>query len=187
MISTVNKYEQPYVFANLPRVSDYSEIDTLLMFEYEIMQQIKAIAEIEQPITNKLLYERIKQLWGVQVASARLRNFLDKQMNSLYKDPTSDEIKTYWTSKDNSVNYIYYRVEPSRKIVEIPCIEIMNAAYAVMQQQLSMPKEELMRLTSKTLGFASMGSQIKLATANAIDKLIILGSLKEDNGVISVA
>ena len=111
---------------------------------------------------------------------------IDNLLNGLYQDSLSDDkCKIYWENEDKSKKYECYRVNSKRDILDIPILEVMNATCYAIEQQISMPVEDLKRLTSQILGFSRKGTNLELATENAILILIEKNILKNADGIIS--
>ena len=187
IIVQVNDAESEYIFADIPPVKYISDIDTVIRSSSAVSRQLRNIISIEQPITNTLLYKRISHIWNLNRVSVRLQNMIDFLLASYYKDVLSDTTKIYWENEDKSKNYKLYRINSKRDILDIPIIEVMNAMRYVVDQQMSLPVEDLKRLTSQVLGFSRMGTNLNFATYRAVEILVSQNVLVENAGIISAA
>jgi hypothetical protein len=95
---------------------------------------------------------------------------------------STSDIRIYWESKEVSLDYPYYRTDSKRDIMDIPINEIMNAVHFVVEQQFSIPVEELKKMTSQLLGFARKGTNVDIQVMKAINLLIGRGILYDNNG-----
>lgn len=179
-----NEYEQEYVFAKLPDMGAKG-IDDVIASASKVKRQLKAIIAVEQPITNTLLYKRIAKIWNLRRVTVRLQFMINSWLGNMYIDPLSDKTVIYWKSEEDSKDYRYYRVHSDRDILDIPLLEVMNAARYVIEQQLSMPKEDLKRMISQTLGFPRKNINMDMMAENAICKLIENGILIDKNEIIT--
>lgn len=136
-------------------------------------------------MTNTLLYKRILQIWNIPRITSRLQTIVDSQLTNVYKDPLSNETKTYWIDKKAAQNYTSYRINSNRDIQDIPIIEVMNATLYVIEQQFSMPLEDLKKVTSQVLGFSRKGANMDAIMEEAIRILIKKKLLYNNNGIIS--
>nr|WP_320966490.1 hypothetical protein [Bacteroides intestinalis] len=62
----------------------------------------------------------------------------------------------------------------------------MSAARYAIEQQISMPIEDLKRLTSQLLGFSRKGNNLDMVTEQTIQLLINKGIFSHANGMVSM-
>jgi very-short-patch-repair endonuclease len=185
ILEQINEREKEYIFANLPNVHYTSDIDTVMASPAQVKHQLEELISIEQPITNTLLYQRIADIWGISRVTSRLQAMINSLLVGVYKDPLSDNsISIYWEVAEKSINYKEYRLNSRRDIRDIPIIEVMNAALYVLEQQISLPAEDLKRLTSQVLGFSRKGANLDAATSRAVQLLLDQAVIKEKDGLI---
>lgn len=185
VVEFANSKEEGYVFAGLPIVGCNTDIDTVMSSSREVKRQLEKIISIEQPVTNTLLYKRISQIWNVARVTSRLQVMIDSLLTEFYLDPLSGETKIYWKNMEKAQDYNSYRINSKRDILDIPIIEVMNASFYVVEQQISIPTEDLKRLTSQVLGFSRKGANLDHATERAIQLLVAKGVLVNNGGMIS--
>lgn len=185
-VEFINEYEQKYVFAKLPDMGVKS-IDDVIASAPKVRRQLKSIIAAEQPITNTLLYKRIAKIWNLNRVTARLQLEIDTWLSkNMYIDPLSDKTTVvYWENEEKSKGYRTYRLNSNRDILDIPLPEVMNVVRYVMEQQLSMPKEDLKRMTYQMLGFTRKTISLDLMAKKAIRKLIERGILIEKDDIIT--
>jgi very-short-patch-repair endonuclease len=184
ILEQINEREKEYIFANLSSVSYVADIDAVIDSPAQVKHQLEELISIEQPITNTLLYKRIAEIWGISRVTSRLQVMINSLLIDTYKDPLSDSISIYWADSEKSINYKEYRLNSRRDIQDIPIIEVMNAALYVLEQQISLPAEDLKRLTSQVLGFSRKGANIDAATSRAVQLLLDQTVIKEKDGQI---
>ena len=186
-VEKVNLKEKNYSFAKIATCSHEYTIDKLLEKEEKISEQIQKMMETEQPITNTLIYKRIVQLWKQSRNTPRIQAMIDHILEKFYTDPYScNGTKTYWISEADFLHYEGYRVNSNRDVLDIPIIEMMNAMTYVVEQQISIPKEDCKRITSQILGFSHLGSNIDMATEKALSNLLELQILQLQDGKVSL-
>lgn len=185
VLELVNKREKEYIFADLPAIKTKTDIDLITSSPALVKKQLRKIISVEQPVTNTLLYKRILQIWNIPRITSRLQTIVDSQLTNVYKDPLSNETKIYWIDKKAAQNYTSYRINSNRDIQDIPIIEVMNAALYVIEQQFSMPLEDLKKVTSQVLGFSRKGANMDAIMEEAIRILIKKKLLHNNNGIIS--
>ena len=74
-----------------------------------------------------------------------------------------------------------------RNIADIPLKEIKDAAEYVLKEQISLPKEDLKRLTAKVLGFARTGARIDTVTEQVIEMMLQENRICERNGNLIIS
>lgn len=173
-------------FADLPEISYSTDIDKVMTSSYQVKRQLEQIVRIEQPITNTLLYKRILRIWKLTRVTTRLQGFIDDLLKDVYKDPLSGNSIIYWESEEKAKNADFYRINSKRDILDIPVLEVMSAARYAIEQQISMPIEDLKRLTSQLLGFSRKGANLDMVTEQAIQILINRGIFKCTDGMVSM-
>ncbi|WP_294607171.1 DUF3320 domain-containing protein [uncultured Bacteroides sp.] len=186
VIELVNSREKEYVFADLPEISYSTDIDKVMSSSYQVKRQLEQIVRIEQPITNTLLYKRILRIWKLARVTIRLQGFIDSLLKDTYKDPLSGNSIIYWESEEKAKDADFYRINSKRDILDIPVLEVMSAARYAIEQQISMPIEDLKRLTSQLLGFSRKGANLDMVTEQAIQILIDRGIFKHTDGMVSM-
>jgi hypothetical protein len=123
----------------------------------------------------------------MQRVTPRLQSLVDSLLTGFYLDPISDgKNNVYWIDKVVAYAYSYYRVESKRDIADVPLIELMNAALYAVEQQISIPREDLKKVIATLLGFSRKGANVDLAGEKAIYVLVKTGKLKEENGKITI-
>ena len=111
---------------------------------------------------------------------------IDSLLKDAYKDPLSGNTTIYWENKEKAKYSDFYRINSKRDILDIPILEVMSAARYAIEQQISMPMEDLKRLTSQLLGFSRKGANLDNATEQAIQILIKKGIFKHIDGMVSM-
>lgn len=186
VVELVNNREKEYIFADLPEISYSTDIDKVMTSAYQVKKQLEQIVQIEQPITNTLLYKRILRIWKLARVTTRLQILIDSLLKDAYKDPLSGNTTIYWENKEKAKYSDFYRINSKRDILDIPILEVMSAARYAIEQQISMPMEDLKRLTSQLLGFSRKGANLDNATEQAIQILIKKGIFKHIDGMVSM-
>ena len=186
VVELVNNREKEYTFANLPDIGYSTDIDTVITSSYQVKKQLQQIVKIEQPITNTLLYKRILRIWNLTRVTTRLQLFIDSLLKDAYKDPLSGDTIIYWEDEEKAKDCDFYRINSKRDILDIPILEVMSAARYAIEQQISMPTEDLKRLTSQLLGFSRKGNNLDMVTEQTIQLLIDQGIFSHANGMVSM-
>ena len=186
VVELVNNREREYIFADLPDIGYSTDIDTVMASSYQVKKQLQQIVKIEQPITNTLLYKRILRIWNLTRVTTRLQVFIDNLLEDAYKDPLSGDTIIYWEDEEKAKDCDFYRINSKRDILDIPILEVMSAARYAIEQQISMPTEDLKRLTSQLLGFSRKGNNLDMVMEQTIQLLIDQGIFSHANGMVSM-
>ena len=188
LVKEENMREKVYKIAPLRASTAQPDIERVIKNAVRVKEQLTQIITVEQPVTNNYLYKRIASLWNMQRVTPRLQTLVDSLLGDFYLDPTSDgKSNVYWIDKVVAFNYSYYRVESKRDIADVPIIELMNAALYAVEQQISIPREDLKKVVSNLLGFSRKGSNVDAATEKAVNMLVSAGKLKEENGRLKIS
>ena len=183
----VNMREKVYKTASLRASTGLPDIERVIKNATKVKEQLTQIISVEQPVTNNYLYKRIATLWNMQRVTPRLQSLVDSLLQGFYLDPISDgKNNVYWIDKVVAFDYSYYRVDSKRDISDVPLIELMNAAIYAVEQQISIPREDLKKVVATLLGFSRKGSNVDLAADKAINQLVRTGKVKEENGKLSI-
>lgn len=186
---------------NLPQVSssityEICEVEIVLTTSIEdflmyhnrekIKMQIAQILQIESPISKNLLSKRILSAWGILRLSPRIGNHLDalfKEMLLISKNYGKNTF--FWRNDQDPEEYNMYRIAQSelqkREADDLPPEEVANAVREVLKNQISLPKSELIRETSKLFSFARIGANVENAMMLGINKTIEAGYARNEN------
>jgi hypothetical protein len=179
----INEREKVYKTASLRASTAQPDIERVIKHADKVSEQLRQIITVEQPVTNNYLYKRIATLWNMPRVTPRLQSLVDSQLVNYYLDPTSDgKNMVYWIDQVVASGYTYYRVDSKRDIADVPLIELMNAALYAVEQQISIPREDLKKVISNLLGFSRKGVNVDAATDRAVQQLVSQGKLKDTNG-----
>ncbi len=140
----------------------------------KIQSLILRILDAEAPITEALLTRRLMQCFGISRAGSRLQartSELLSTMGIFYT--TQNKQKVYWKEGQTPDSYLRFRStgieENKRDAKDIPVHETSNAVCAVLEEQIGLPREDLIRETAKLLGYTRMGNFVVAAMSDGID------------------
>ena len=92
----------------------------------------------------------------------------------------------YWENEETAKNSDFFRTNSQRDIIEIPLPEFISAARYAIEQQISMPIEDLKRVTAQLFGFNRKTTTLDNITERAIMILIERGICKYADGMVSL-
>ena len=185
-VEALNTRKREYVFAKLREVKFDTDIDKLIASPELVKSQLEQIIRIEQPITGMSLYKRILHIWKLTRMTPRLITFLNHLLEDAYQDPLSGMRIIYWENEETAKNSDFFRTNSQRDIIEIPLPEFISAARYAIEQQISMPIEDLKRVTAQLFGFNRKTTTLDNITERAIMILIERGICKYADGMVSL-
>lgn len=166
----------------------YANSETIYEFQNRnfIKQQIQALVDVESPISKGLLYKKILQSWNTSRAGAKLDRYLEGLIKEMNLNQTSHHQPFYWS---DITNLDYYRSNDieNRNMEDIAPEEILVALQEVVENNLSIEEEELLRYLSRTFGFAKVGRQIDILLRYVIDIAEKNNIVIKENGRIKLA
>nr|WP_314496875.1 DUF3320 domain-containing protein [uncultured Chryseobacterium sp.] len=179
---------QPYRAAEISPVPDANS-DTVYAPENKslIRSQIIEIIDTEAPISQPMLFRKILKLWNTLRTGAKLSSYLDEIIQSVPNLTVTETYqKFYWSETVRPENLYTYRNNDleKRNIEDIAAEEISVAIMEIMSSNLSVSKNELIRVTSRLFGFMKVGTQIDSVVQYAINELIRKDLLTENEGRI---
>ena len=133
-----------------------------------IGKKIRLAVEQEAPVSESVLTRRVLQSFGIARCGSRLQARMTAILRSLHlKTTVQAEQVFYWNDVQDPDTYPGLRAdgenENSRDAREVPVQEIVNALCCILYDQISMPKDDLIRETARLLGYARMGSNVAAA------------------------
>lgn len=154
-----------------------------------LIDQFTKIISIEAPISKNYLFRKVLKLWNTARAGSKLNGYLTQIVESI---PAVSKNEThqvfYWNEMVTPENLHWYRgnsVE-KRAIEDISQEEIMLVVMEILEMNLSLVKEDLVRITTKTFGFMKVGNQIDQIISAAINILVETRNVKIKDGRINL-
>lgn len=139
----------------------------------KIRNLMKSIIETEAPISRKSLFKKVLSAWGITRSGNKVESILDNVITFVDKSETYENGSIfYWKKNQNPSEYSVYRVddqsEVKRSIDDISSYEILNASIEVLNEQISLNTDDLVKETAKKLGFSRTGTLIDTTVRNAV-------------------
>lgn len=145
-----------------------------------IMDCLLFVVNTEAPISRKLLWKRVLACYGIVRAGSRVDAILDELIAStgIRKRVFGDTV-FYWKYSQQPETYAGYRVPAEdgekRSMDDICPEETANAIQAVMEQQLCLSRQDLVRETARLFGFTRLGSVIESAVSAGLAEALHRG------------
>lgn len=159
---------------------------TLPNWEGLIMRQITEVMEYEAPISRDQLCKRVLSMWGISRIGSRIDYHFSRLFSRMNLKSTGEGIvRYYWREDQDPETYLNYRVFVSNA-ADISPEEISVAVKEVLEAQISLSVDDLVRETAKLFGFNRLGSVVEPAMRKGIEKAIQRGFAREENGRVIV-
>ncbi|MEO7047031.1 MAG: DUF3320 domain-containing protein, partial [Ferruginibacter sp.] len=153
----------------------------------KIKNQINQVLEIEAPIKRNLLAKRVLAAWGISKLGSRIRAHFDMLLSQMeIKQKGKNEDLVFWNNTSDPENYEEYRVATingeKRDAEDLLSDEIANGIKEILINQISLPRQDLIREAAKLFGFARTGAQVELAMKKGISMSLAKGYIRETEG-----
>ena len=169
----------PYRIAKVDeatRDSDDVHDDT---FRDELRRTLLAIVDVEAPLTLRVLARRVSPYFGIQRTSARLED----RLRSVLGRSAKIQNDVVWRLDQDPDGFRDFRVAPDdarREAQDVPVEEVANAAVSVLRASIALDHDELVKLTSRALGFNRAGGRVAEHIATGIARLVKRGLATRD-------
>ena len=152
------------------------------LYRAEITQSVQLVMLCEAPISHGMLTRRVVQSFGIARSGSRIQEY----MNRIYVDlklnyTMQDEEKIYWNDEQGPETYTLIRKtgegDNKRDTKDVPITEAINAVCYVLEQQISLLEDDLIRESAKLMGYTRMGNIVvalfkeAVKLANGQDKI----------------
>ena len=146
-----------------------------------IMSQILDVIACEAPISRDLLCRRVLSMWGI----SRIGSRIDEHFNRIFvrmnlKSTGVGKGRFFWKQDQNPKEYMNYRLYMTNASDICP-EEVSVAVREVLEAQISLSQEDLIRETARLFGYARLGNIVESSMQQGIDKAIQRGFAKKEN------
>ena len=143
-------------------------------YAHQVRSLLEHVVEQEAPISQSLLIKRVVQSCGITRAGSRIQGCLNGTLSGMELTATRQaDALFYWSREQVPEEYIGFRASGSgenrRDVRDVPVQEVANAVYAVLNEQVSMGQEDLLRETANKLGYTRLGSNVLSALELGIE------------------
>ena len=129
----------------------------------ELQARFRQVLRQEAPISEGLLTRRVLQSLGISRAGSRMQSYTSSVLQDMNVTSTAqDGQRFYWSDGQSPEAYRAFRTGNAgvRGARDIPAQEAANAACRVLEEQIGLPQEELVRETARLLGFPRAGTAV---------------------------
>jgi hypothetical protein len=156
-----------------------------------IRQLILEVTQSEGPVALEVVTRRVAAHWGLTRLGANIRERVTQIANQVaVRQVRHGDVVFLWPRELDPAKYASFR-EPGvgeneqRDFDEMPPEEITAAAIHVLQEQVSLPLEQLIRETILVFGYQRSGQTIRRIVGSAIEAAVEQGRIvQNDNGTV---
>jgi len=167
----------PYKFSGIA-----AEEFTFPYWEGIVKEKILEVINYEAPISRDQLCRRVLSMWDISRIGSRIDYHFSRLFSNMNLKSTGEGVSQYyWREDQNPDSYLNYRVYMTNAD-DISPEEISVAVKEILEAQISLSVEDLVRESAKLLGFTRLGNIVEPAMRRGIIKAIKRGFAKEENG-----
>ena len=182
--SNKSKYNIPYQSSELKFVGLSYEEFLDPQKSNRIMRQIMQVINYEAPISKDQLCRKVLSAWSIARIGSRIQECFSDLFFQLELEYTVSGNKLfYWKSKQVPSEYMNYRIS-DLNADDIAAEEVSVAAKEILEQQISLSKEDLVKEVSHLFGFGRLGPIVEASMLRGIDMAVTRGFAKEKSGRI---
>lgn len=180
----VAKYRKTYRKTSLQTRSFRPPSDLLELpnFLNSVRLDIRAVLETEAPVSRELLCRRIITIWSVSRMGSRIEAFFNSLLREMKIKHTGSSKLFFWNDDQNPESYMVYRVSSDdterREATDIPPEEISVAIKEILENQISMTREDLVKETARVFGYNRTGGNVESSMLWGINKAVSRGFVK---------
>ena len=152
-----------------------------------ILKQIKEVMKDEAPVSRSLLCKRILSSWSISRLGQKLDSYLDMLLSeSGYFKTNSENLTFYWLDEQQYRQYNIYRTGSGREATDLPPEEVANAVRHILENEISIPVNDLSKICAQKFGFLRSGTNVDAAMLRGIEVAINKGLVKTENGRVVI-
>jgi len=157
-----------------------------------IRQKLFEVVQSEAPISLNLAAKRVAGFWNFKRVTAKtvdhVRRLIPRE--EIHVQETRNGV-FLWSSEQSPETYEGFRVPGSdkqslRDADDLPLEEIANAILYILADQISAPREELVRATAHLFGFQRIGTKVEGRIRKALSMLEHLKKVKENDSGLTL-
>lgn len=170
-LSMLEKYRTLYKKADLEEIELSSEDILEGDMDAKLIDRIHKIVFSEEPIETNLLIKRLLASVGIEKITNQLKEKVLQLIlaSNLKNDKVLDKI--YWYKHEKSIAYTYYRTNEenkSKSAEEISVYEVITLAKALLESNVSLYLDELLREIGKEFKVSKMTEKVQEYFTNCI-------------------
>ncbi|MCA9639493.1 MAG: DUF3320 domain-containing protein, partial [Myxococcales bacterium] len=164
------------------------EGDAFYEQDAELVADITRIIHTESPVSMELLTKRLLGAWPQSRVTSRVSQRVNELVDRVVQaSPMEAEGNVLYRHGDPLHQLTRYRplTEPDgRELSDVPVLELAAAALAVLQRDISLPREELAKQTALEMGLSRSGKTLNQLCDQAVEVLLSRGKARLHEGQI---
>jgi len=180
-ISNFRLEYQPFIL-NMRSNSPNPDLLFLNYFNNTVSLDVASILSKEAPISKEMLIRRVLAAWSVTRIGSRIDAYFNKLFSQMSLKFTVSGKRFYWFENQDPETYQFYRVSVNdsdkRDASDIPPEEISNAIREILENQISLNRNDLIREASHIFGFSRIGGIVETSMVAGIEKAVQRGFAK---------
>ena len=152
----------------------------------KIRRICEAVIGTEAPVSTDVLIKKVISAFDMTRVTEKAENRVREILAEL---PVTEIDGFLWQNDVMPDSFTIYRTpaegDEKRSMDEIPPQEIANAVNEIIKNQISMTREDLVRVTAAVFGYNRIGGAIESAVEKGIACAIEKGFVKDENGRVS--
>jgi len=189
----ISKFKLEYQPCVLKIRSNTPNPDMLLLkqFNNTVSIDVASILRKEAPISKEMLIRRVLAAWSVTRNGSRIDAYFNKLFSEMSLKFTVSGKHFYWFENQDPETYQFYRVSVNdsdkRDASDIPPEEISNAIREILENQISLNRNDLMREAAHIFGYSRIGGNVESSMLAGIEKAVQRGFARiEGDRVIQI-
>ncbi len=142
-----------------------------------LRKKLRKVIETEAPINKELVIRRVMDSFDIVRSTPKLHRYIDDVVAAMTypKTTQSEEVQIIWSDTVKPTGYAVYRPngtgDNNREVTDVPYAEAANAVLAILYDEVSLPKEDLVKEAAKLMNYR-MGSNVSAVFTAAVDLVI---------------
>ena len=179
--------KEEYINIDIPTTSVDSKTFNDDSFIDTISSRISVIVYNESPISKSALTKKILDSFSVKKTSANIKTIEKAIEKANIRTTEADDMVVFWSVKTIPESYYCFRVNPERKVGDIPLVEIKNAVCFVLERKGALAEKDIIDEVALQFGYKKAGSDLRKAVRDSIKIGIENEEIKSEGNKLSLS
>ncbi len=162
--------------------------DAFYQRDAELLADITRIIHTESPISVELLTKRLLGAWPqsrvTSRVSQRVNDLVDRVVQASPMEAEGNVLYRHGDPLHQLTRYRPLTDADGRELADVPLLELAAAALAVLQRDISLPRDELAKQTALEMGLSRSGKALSQLCDQAVEVLIARSKARLHQGQI---
>jgi very-short-patch-repair endonuclease len=167
------------------KVPSYGKVMFTALPENALLDLVTNVVQHEAPIHLEEVARRIREAFGIERATIRIRNIIEVALRQAARQGTVSAEGEFWFAVGRELDEPRSRRDAGlslRKHDRIAPQEYRLAIRAVLRESLSAERGELKALVARVLGFDRTGNGLDSSISSEINQMLKSGALSDSGG-----